>query len=137
MFSSATRQHPEQWPVLRKCYDSALIVFLEFFVTMISNTCFLVAKYAEDDFGISREIAPICFTTVYLLGQALSGLLFPPICESFGGRTVYVGSTIGFAASCLLIAAWPHLVAVVLGRFISGLMSAMPGVVATGSIENM
>lgn len=38
-------------------------------------------------------MAIFCFVTVYLLGQALGGLVFPPIAECFGGRIIYMLST--------------------------------------------
>ena len=129
--------HPRRWPLLRKIYDSAIICFLEFFMTLISNTGSSIAPAAADELGISREAALFCFTTVYLIGQAVGGLIFPPITESFGGRTIYLTSTFGFAILCLVIAAWPTLPIIVIGRAITGLLSAMPCVVAAGSIENM
>ncbi|EME89369.1 uncharacterized protein MYCFIDRAFT_55780 [Pseudocercospora fijiensis CIRAD86] len=131
------QNHPRHWPFLRKAYDSSIIIILEFFMTLISNTGSSIALEASDQLRVSRQTALFCFTTVYLLGQAFGGLIFPPICESFGGRTIYVSSTFGFAMACLLMAAWPTLPVIVIGRLFSGAMSAMPAVVATGSIENM
>ena len=129
--------HPRHWPLLRKIYDSAIICFLEFFMTLVSNTGSSIAPFAAEELGVSREMALFYFTTVYLVGQAIGGLVFPPIAESFGGRTIYVTSTSGFAVFCVLLAAYPTLYVVVVCRFITGLLSAMPCVVATGSIENM
>ena len=129
--------HHRRWPLLRKVYDSAIICFLEFFMTLISNTGSSMAPEAAKDFGISKEEALFCFTTVYLVGQAMGGPIFPPIAESFGGRTIYLTSTFDFAVFCLVITAWPTLPVVILCRFITGLLSAMPCIVAAGSIENM
>lgn len=129
--------HPRHWSLLRKCYDSAIIIFLEFFMTLVSNTGSSIASFAADDLGVSREMALFCFTTIYLVAQAIGGLVFPPIAESFGGRTIYVTSTFGFAVFCVLMAAYPTLYVVAVCRFMTGLLSAMPCVVATGSIENM
>lgn len=129
--------HPRRWPLIRKVYDSAIICSLEFFMTLISNTGSSIAPAAAEEFGISREVALGCFTTVYLVGQAIGGLVFPSIAESFGGRTIYLTSTFGFAVFCLVIAAYPTLPVVIACRFTTGLLSAMPAVVAAGSIENM
>ncbi|KAK3701469.1 hypothetical protein LTR37_015443 [Vermiconidia calcicola] len=129
--------HPRQWPLLRKVYDSAIICFLEFFVTLVSNTGSSIAPEAGKELAISTEIAIFCFTTVYLRGQAIGGLILCPIAESFGGRTIYLTSTAEFAIISILIAAWPILPVVIGGRFVTGLLSAMPAVVAAGSIENM
>lgn len=136
-FAKDSITHPRRWPLLRKVYDSAIICFLEFFMTLVSNTGSSIAPVAANELGISREVALFCFTTVYLIGQALGGLIFPPIAESFGGRTIYLTSTFGFAVFSVMIAAWPSLPVIVLGRAITGMLSAMPAVVAAGSIENM
>lgn len=149
--------HPRRWSLTRKAYDSALICFLEFFMTLVSNTGSSVAMEAAADFNVGRTSAIAAFTTVYLVGQAFGGLILPPICESFGGRSIYVTSTFAFAAFCAMIGAWPKLPGkennrtslfsvtsantsfsvVIVGRFITGALSAMPSVVAAGSIENM
>ena len=129
--------HPRQWPLVRKVYDSAIICFLEFFMTLVSNTGLSIAPQAAHELGVSTEVALLCFATVYLIGQAIGGLVFPPIAESFGGRVIYLTSAFGFAVFCVVIAAWPTISVVVLCRFITGLLSAMPAVVAASSIENM
>lgn len=129
--------HPRHWPFERKIYDTAVIVLLEFVVTMISNTGSSIASLAAPELGIGREMSLFVFTTLYLLGQALGGLVFSPIAESFGGRTIYLTSTFGYAVFCVAIVTWPVLWVVVVGRFMTGLLSAIPAVVAAGSFENM
>ena len=129
--------HPRRWPLLRKVYDTAIICFLEFFMTLVSNTGSSMAPFVADELGIGRQTAVLVLTTVYLTGQGIGGLIFPPIAESFGGRTIYLTSTFGFAVLCLTVPAWPTLQVPVTCRFLTGLLSAMPCVVAAGSIENM
>lgn len=129
--------HPRQWPLSRKLYDTTVICILEFFTTLISNTGSSVARYASEDIGIDQELAIFCFVTLYLFGQAVGGLLFPPIAESFGGRQIYIAGAVGFAASCVLLGASPTLPAAIIGRFLSGFFSAMPTVVAVGSLVRL
>lgn len=137
-FAPGSRSHPRSWPLYRKVFDSALICFLEFFMTALSNTGTTVAEHAHNSFGVTRVQALVCFTTVYLIGQAFGGLIFPPIAESFGHRTIYVTTTFAFAVGCLVTAAGHHsLAAVLIGRGVSGLVSAIPATVAAGSLENM
>ncbi|KAI7360880.1 hypothetical protein KC336_g21910 [Hortaea werneckii] len=136
-FKQDSVSHPRRWPLYRKVFDSALICFLEYFMTMI-NTGATVSHHASAHFHISPTVAILCTVTVYLLGQAVGGLVFPPIAESFGHRTIYVSSTFGFAVLCLIIGAGhEHLIPVVAGRLLSGFLSAIPATVACGSIENM
>lgn len=134
---SSTSTHPRRWPLARKVYDTALICFLEFFVTLISNTGSSIAPIAAEELGVSREVALFCFTTLYLIGQALGGLIFSPMAESFGGRTIYVTSTFAYAFFCVMIAVRPTILMVVTGRLLTGFLSAIPAVVAVGSFENM
>lgn len=129
--------HPRRWPLARKIYDTAVITILEFVVTLVSNTGSSIAPLAADELGISREWSLFVFTTLYLLGQAFGGLLFSPIAESFGGRTIYLSSTFGYSLLCVAIVTWPTLPVIVVGRFTTGLLSAIPAVVAAGSLENM
>jgi MFS family permease len=136
-FQDDSRSHPRNWPLLRKCYDSALICFLEFFMTLVSNTGSSVSAAASAELGLGRETGIFVFVTVYLLGQALGGLVFPPIAESFGGRMIYLSTTFFFGVFCLVITLSPTVPAVVMGRAFSGFVSAMPAVVACGSLENM
>lgn len=136
-FTETSKMHPRNWSLGRKIYDSALICFLEFFMTLISNTGSSIALESAASLGLGRTVALVCFTTLYMLGQALGGLVFPPMAESFGGRAIYVSTTFGYAIFCLIMAVWPNVPCIVIGRFGSGLLSAMPAVVAAGSIENM
>jgi len=129
--------HPRMWSLPRKAYDSALICFLEFFMSLVSNTGSSIADEAAIEFGISNELAIFCFVTLFLLGQAVGVSVLAPVAESFGGRTIYVASAFTFAAGCLIMTAAPNLATVIVGRFISGLVSSTTAVVAAGSIENM
>lgn len=129
--------HPRNWMATRKAYDAFVIVFLEFFMTMVSNTGSSVAAVAINDLHVSKDVALICFTTTYLLAQAVGGLILPPVAETFGGRTIYIAGSAGFTICCIIMAASPNLPAVIAGRTICGFMSALPATVAVSSFENM
>ena len=73
----------------------------------------------------------------YQLGQAIGGIVFPPYSEVFGRKTVYIISSLLYCISCICIACIPHVAAVAVGRFVSGVMSAVPSVVVSGSVEDM
>lgn len=75
--------------------------------------------------------------TSYLLGQGVGGILFPPVSESFGRKRLYVGSTALWTVFCLVIAAVSSIAAVFIGRFITGMLSAIPSIVVAGSIEDL
>lgn len=73
----------------------------------------------------------------YLLGQACGGVLFPPYSESFGRKKLYVAATFLFSLFCILIGAVPFIAATIIGRFFTGVLSAIPSIVLAGSIEDM
>jgi MFS family permease len=63
----------------------------------------------------------------------------PPFSESFGRRRPYLYSAAAYCVGNIVVAAVPapSSSGVFLGRFISGLASAVPAVVVAGSIEDM
>ena len=87
--------------------------------------------------GVSLDVSMFCLATLYMLGQALGGLIFPPTTEVFGSKFIYVSSTALYAGLCLLIGFAPHLSTIIIGRFLCGMLSAMPTCVAVGSLENL
>lgn len=71
-----------------------------------------------------------------MIGQALGAAFFPPLSEAFGRKPIYVSSSAMFALFTLL-AAVPDVRAISVGRFVSGMLSAVSGVVVAGSIEDV
>ena len=136
-WQSNNSDHPRNWSTTRKSYDIGLIIFLDFFTTAISNAGTPASKSAGIEFGIEGTLAIFVFVSVYLIGQALGGLFFPPISESFGRKKLYVVSTVLYAITCFVVAAIPSIAAVVTGRFVSGVLSAIPTIVVAGSIEDL
>jgi len=132
-----SKAHPRRWPLTRKVFDSAIICILEFFTTLMSNAGSSITAEAGMEIGAGRELTLFSLTTAYLIGQGIGGLVFPPIAEAFGGRTIYVASTLGYAVSCVIIAACPSLPVVIIFRFLGGFSSAIPTFVAASSFENM
>ena len=72
-----------------------------------------------------------------MLGQAVGTVVLPPYSEAFGRRTLFVVSTALYAAFCVFTAAVPFFPAVFIGRFITGIVSAVPSSVVVGSVEDM
>jgi MFS family permease len=73
----------------------------------------------------------------YQIGQAIGGLVIPPCSELFGRRMPYIISCSVFSLSCLLVGLVPHIGAVCMGRFLSGLASAVPSVVISGTVDDI
>lgn len=67
----------------------------------------------------------------------MGGIFFPPFSEAFGRKTLYVTSTFFYCVFCIIAAAVPSFAAVVVARFITGILSAIPTIVVAGSIEDV
>ncbi|CRG86997.1 putative transporter C36,03c [Talaromyces islandicus] len=136
-WSTTNDRHPRRWSTLKKVYNIVLIVWLDFFTTAISTAGSAVADGAQKEYGIAKALAVFLFISVYLLGQSLGGIIFPPYSEAFGRKWLYVGSSALYTVFCVLAGAIPSLSAVVVGRFACGLLSAIPTVIVLGSMEDM
>src|ERR1700722_16711359 len=73
----------------------------------------------------------------YLYGEAIGGLFFSPISEFFGRKPLYIESAFLYSGFCIIAGTVPHITGVIVGRFFSSLVSAIPSVVVAGSIEDM
>lgn len=99
-----------------------------------SKMTLLVAFSLTSASNYSNLAKLICFR--YQIGQAVGGLVIPPSSDLFGRRMPYLLSCALFSLSCLLVGAVPHLSGVFIGRFFSGLASAVPSVVVSGTVED-
>ena len=73
----------------------------------------------------------------YLIGQGTGGVFFPPYSETFGRKTLYIVSTLGFYICCIISAAVPSLPVIVLARFVADILSAVSTIIVAGSIEDI
>lgn len=63
-FCSDSPAHPRAWSKARKVYDLIVIMFLNFFMSAMSNAGTPAASYAMETFGVSRVVGLFGFTTV-------------------------------------------------------------------------
>ncbi|KAL8721857.1 MAG: hypothetical protein Q9225_001534 [Loekoesia sp. 1 TL-2023] len=118
-WETGNKNHPRNWSANRKAYDTSIMLFLEFFTAVVSTAG---VRYPS--------------TKAYLLGQAVGALLFPPFSETLGRKFVFTSSTLLYGVFTVL-AAISDLRAIYIGRFLSGTLSAVPVVVAAGSIQDI
>ncbi|KAG6016575.1 hypothetical protein E4U43_003512 [Claviceps pusilla] len=96
-----------------------------------------VAEKARHELGLGNTMAVFLFVSVYLLGQMVGGIVFPPYSEAFGRKKLYIISTGLYGGFCALTGAVPTRAGIVAGRFFCGLLSAIPTIIVAGSIEDM
>ncbi|KAF9879925.1 MFS multidrug transporter [Colletotrichum karsti] len=131
------KKHPRNWSTARKTFDTVIIIFFEFYTTVISTTGAVAATEAGPEYGLSRQTSLVGFTLMYQLGQAVAGFIIPPFSELYGRRLPYLVSCAAFCLFSLLTGVSHSPTAVYVGRFVAGLASAVPSVVIAGSVEDM
>ncbi|KAF9887766.1 hypothetical protein FE257_009572 [Aspergillus nanangensis] len=147
-WAKGNRRHPRNWKMSRKIYDTSLVVFLELYTTAVSTSGSTAANdaIASHEFEIRKELSIFLFVSLfvnassfllYLIGQAIGAIVLPPYSEAFGRKNLYIASTALYSIACAVVAAVPSLAGVIVGRFLSGLVSAIPTTVVVGSIEDM
>ncbi|KAF3763883.1 hypothetical protein M406DRAFT_293581 [Cryphonectria parasitica EP155] len=138
-WARGSKHHPRNWPTKRKIYDTALIILLELYTTVISTTGAAVADIAGPEYGMSKLTALFAFTFMYQLGQAIGGYLIPPFSELAGRRYPYLVSSAAFTIFCAVISLGGSSspATIFVGRFITGFASAVPSVVIAGSVEDL
>ncbi|KAH6717509.1 MFS multidrug transporter [Leptodontidium sp. MPI-SDFR-AT-0119] len=123
--------HPRNWGLWRKAFDSGVILMLDLFTSPS------VAEIAKDEYGLSHVTALVAFGSMYQFGQAIGGVIFPPYSEAAGRRAVYISAASIYSLSCIFVGFVPGIYGAVVGRFISGFVSAVPSIVVSGSLEDM
>ncbi|GFF58193.1 uncharacterized transporter C36.03c [Aspergillus udagawae] len=126
------KRHPRNWSKLRKAHDVSVILLLEMFTTLSA-----AANASHEEFNISKTVSIFLFVPMYLIGQGIGSIVFPPYSEAFGRKKLYIVSTAMYSMSCIIIAIVPSVTGVVVGRLLSGFLSAIPTNVVAGSIEDM
>ena len=64
-------------------------------------------------------------------------LLLSPYSDRFGRRTLYVGSAFLYSVFCLPVAATSNVASVFVGRFVGGVIAAVPAVTTRRSIDDL
>ena len=86
---------------------------------------------------LTSRLTVIVSVVRYLIGQGLGGIFFPPYSEAFGRKSLYIVSTLGFCILTVMTASIHSLPVVIVTRFLTGVLSAIPTIVVAGSIEDV
>lgn len=135
-WNSNHSHHPLNWNSWPKYYNASVVIWLEFYMTVLSSAGAAAAVEAQRDYGISSELAIFAFVTVYLLGQTAGGIFCSPISELFGRRTIYMIATGFFGVASVITGVPQHIAGIFVGRFCQGIAAAIPATVAFGNFSD-
>ncbi|KAL8838449.1 MAG: hypothetical protein Q9170_002124 [Blastenia crenularia] len=148
--------HPRNWTMGRKVFDVGInIVYncvasasptffpytwrlteMEIRITL-STAAASASEQATEDLHIGTSLSLFAFVSMYLIGQALGGAVLSAYTESFGRKRIFIASAFLYSLFCAITGAVVSLPSIFICRFITGLLSAIPGTVLAGSIEDM
>ncbi|KAJ5749211.1 uncharacterized protein N7511_010907 [Penicillium nucicola] len=130
-------RHPRNWSGFRKAYDIILVCLLDLFITASSTAGSAAATNAKDEYNLNETLATFIFVTLFLLGQVLGTVVFPPWSETFGRKQMYIYSS-GLSAICCMIIGLAHpLPVIIIMRIVAGSLSAIPYTIIGGTIEDV
>ncbi|RCI07390.1 hypothetical protein L249_1376 [Ophiocordyceps polyrhachis-furcata BCC 54312] len=125
---------PQNWPMMRRVWITACVVFLVFNATFASSAISGCFPSLMKSFHISSVLAGLS-VTLFLLGYCAGPLFFAPLSEVYGRRWIfYITFTLYFVFNFLCAYA-PNYAALLIGRAITGTLvsaplSNAPGVIA-------
>lgn len=128
--------HPRHWSFNRKAYNIGFIILYESFAAASSTLGASAALQARHELGCSRTISYLVFTTVNIVGEGLSGVVFPPLSESFGRKRQYVFSS-GFFCLFTGLTAIASLPSIAIVRLLSGFAGGVAQCISPGSLEDL
>lgn len=131
-----TPSHPRHWTIRRKVYNVVFIMVYEAFEAAMSTVGASAAVQARSELGCSNTVSYLAFTTTFILGEGLAGLVFPPLSESFGRRWQFVVSG---ALFCLFngLSAISSIPAIAVMRLLAGFAGGVPPSISPGSLEDL
>ncbi|KAJ5103500.1 hypothetical protein N7532_004029 [Penicillium argentinense] len=131
-------RHPRNWPVWRKTFDIGIICALDLFITASSTAGAAAAAQARHEYNLDYTFSTFCFVTLSVPPWTVRGQHhLPPWTESFGRKKLYIISSGVSCVCCVVIGVVHSLPAAIVMRVLAGLLSAVPGTIIGGSIEDI
>lgn len=135
-WSPNSPHHPRHWRNTRKAYNVCFIGLYEAFEAGMTTVGASAAYQARRELGCSATVSYLVFTTLMLVGEGISGVVCPPLSESFGRKSQYV---ISCAFFCIFtgLSAIPSVAGIGISRFLAGLVGGVVPSISPGSIEDL
>ncbi|KAF7561395.1 hypothetical protein G7046_g2751 [Stylonectria norvegica] len=125
-------ENPYNFRLAKKLFIVATAIVLTVNSTISSAITSNAITYIMDDFDVTGEIQSYLPTTVYLIGYIVGPLVFSPLSESIGRKSVSFWTFnifILFTLACALAPNWP---ALLIFRLICGTAASVPLTVIGG-----
>lgn len=115
--------HPQNWPLKRKLWITAILVFDSLAATLASSIYSPATTAVETHFDIGRETATLG-TSLFVLGYAFGPVCWAPLSELYGRRMPIITAAFGFAVFQIAVAVAKDTQTFMVCRFFAGWMGA-------------
>ncbi|KAK5155727.1 hypothetical protein LTR04_005750 [Oleoguttula sp. CCFEE 6159] len=88
--------------------------------------------YIAQTFGVKKQAQLVLPTSIYLVGYVLGPLLFGPLSESYGRKSIMIWTFTFFTIFTMACALAPNFAALIIFRFIVGVSASCPVAVVGG-----
>jgi multidrug resistance protein len=117
-------ENPFNWPKHKKIWILFVVVVTVLNSTTGSGLAANAAPYIAKEWGISNRALLILPTSIYLVGYVVGPLLFGPLSETWGRKSIMVWAFLIFTLAMLASALAPNFASLVIFRLVAGMGAA-------------
>ncbi|KAE8382465.1 major facilitator superfamily domain-containing protein [Aspergillus bertholletiae] len=117
--------YPQNWPLKRKVYISAILAFTSICSTFDSAVFSASSKNVARVFGVGLEVSALS-SSLYIMGYASGPLIWAPMSELKGRRLPIVFAMMGFGIFNIAVAVAKDLQTLMISRFFCGIFGSCP-----------
>lgn len=127
---------PHNWPLFKKIIACMAVGLSALSVSMGSAMFSQGAALLEAEFHIGQTVATLG-TSLFVFGFASGPIIWGPLSELYGRKTVIVPSLFGFMCFSYAVGAAKDIQTIMICRFFAGFVGAAPLVVAPAAMSDM
>lgn len=128
--------HPHNWPLCRKIYVGVVVTLFSFCNSMGSALLSESNESIQKRFSVGREIATLV-TSLYVLGFACGPIVWGPLSELFGRRSVFLPAIFGYSCFSYAVATSENIQTLTICRFFCGFFGGSAMVLSASTMSDM
>ncbi|KAK6201626.1 putative transporter [Scheffersomyces amazonensis] len=128
--------HPHNYSLIKKIFFTASVGLAALSVSMGSAFFAESQEVIMEKFHVGATTATLG-TSLFVFGFASGPVIWGPLCELFGRKTVMVPSTFGYVCFSFAVATAKDLQTIMICRFFAGFVGAAPLVVAPAVMADL
>lgn len=125
-FDEDDKANPYNWPIPKKLYVVIVGIMMVMNSTIGSALPSGASGVVAKDFHVESEELLVLPVSIYLIGYILGPMIFAPLSESYGRKTIMICTFVLFTAFVMASALSPNFAALVIFRLFAGIGASTP-----------